>query len=554
MERLFVTHRLRKSREADPLWRMTTLDEGGLPAPVKVLVPGIWESLPALKNYRGRAVYEQTVTCGGNVRFRLGGVSFRAKVWLDDALLTEHYGAYTAFDALATQVPRGQHTLRVEADNRFGADSSLHFPNDYYAYGGINRPVIIEECGDAYIERLHVTPCRNGDGWRAKAEVRIRNLTDAPIRCMLRLTAAGSVAELPVTLRAGDVTVCAAELDCAHAEAWSPMHPVTQEAEAVLVMDGRPMDDLVERFGFREVRVEGKHIRLNGKPLRLMGFNRHEDYCDFGLSVPLEAMARDIQLMLDMGANCVRTSHYPNDPRFLDLCDEMGLMVWEEAHARGLTEEAMRHPLFKRQTEACIREMIDQHYNHPSIFIWGCLNECADDCEYGAACYSEAYRLLDELDATRPMTAALLERPGGLVYADSDVVSVNVYPKWYYNGTVSASLANKQAEISACGGQDKPLIVSEVGAGAIYGYHDPLGGVKWSEERQCAILREQIEEVLAYPDCTGVFLWQFADVRVDEGWAMSRPRCMNNKGVVDEYRRPKMAYAVVKELFHRFAP
>ena len=77
---------------------------------------------------------------------------------------------------------------------------------------------------------------------------------------------------------------------------------------------------------------------------------------------------------------------------FLDLCDEMGLLVWEEAHARGLQEEQMRNPNFMPQTRQCVREMVAQHRNHPSIFIWGCLNECADNCDYGADCYREVIR------------------------------------------------------------------------------------------------------------------------------------------------------------------
>lgn len=208
----------------------------------------------------------------------------------------------------------------------------------------------------------------------------------------------------------------------------------------------------------------------------------------------------------------------------------------------------MRRPDFRAQNLLCTREMVAQHYNHPSIFIWGCLNECADDTEYGAECYRETYRLLDELDPSRPMTAALLERPGGRVFGDSDVVSVNLYPRWYYNAPVKDSIDRKLREIEAGGGV-KPVIISEIGAGAVYGYHDPLGESKWSEERQCTILREQISAVLSHPDCSGLFIWQFADVRVDESWAMSRPRTHNNKGVVNEYRQPKMSYQLVQELF-----
>ena len=94
-------------------------------------MPGVWESHPLLRRYRGRGVYEQTLRLGGHVRIALGGVSFRARVFLDGALLASHYGAYTGFEAIALNQPEGEHTLRIEADNRFDADSALHIPNDY---------------------------------------------------------------------------------------------------------------------------------------------------------------------------------------------------------------------------------------------------------------------------------------------------------------------------------------------------------------------------------------------------------------------------------------
>ncbi len=549
MERVFLTHHLRKSMEAAPLWRMTTLDEGGLEAPMTVVVPSVWESIPGLKRYRGRAVYEQKIFCGGNVRFLFGAVSFRAKVYFDEALVAEHYGAYTAFEALVKDVVRGEHTLRVEADNRFGNDSALHLPNDYYSYGGVNRPVLVEEVGDAYLSAVHVTPQKVDGVWQAEVAVSVRGVHD--MDGVVRVEAAGGRVEQPVCVRKGkEVSVCMT-LPCPCGKPWSPEKPNLTAMQATLLCGGVPVDDLMDRFGLREVCVDGKRLLLNGQPLRLKGFNRHEDFNDFGVAVPIEAMARDLQLMKDLGANCVRTCHYPNDPRFLDLCDEIGMLVWEESHARGLTEEKMRHPNFMAQLKQCTEEMVAQHYNHPSIFIWGCLNECADDTEYGVDCYRQIYRQLRAADGSRPVTSALLERAGGLVYGDMDVVSVNIYPQWYHNMLVADALEKKLEEARQHGGVNKPVIVSEIGAGAIMGYHDPFGEAKWSEERQCTILREQIEAVLSHSDCIGVFLWQFADVRVDESWFSTRPRTMNNKGVVDEYRRPKLAYATVKKLFHR---
>ena len=549
MERLFNTHEIRKSRECAPVWTLTTLDAGGLTAPEKVIVPSVWESNPALRKYRGRGVYEQKLVAGGNVRLWLGGVSFRAKVYLDDVLLAEHYGAYTGFEALAQNIPEGEHILRVEADNRFDTDSALHIPNDYYAYGGINRPVIVEEINNVYITRLHVTPRKATGGWSVNALVSVRNLGDQPFHGTLQLSLTGKEATEEIEIQSHETALYELSMDCGKVTPWSSERPALYQVTAKLLENGEAVDDLIDRIGFREIKVEETKILLNGHPLLLKGFNRHEEYGSFGLSAPVEAMMQDIHLMRDLGANCVRTCHYPNDPLFLDLCDETGLLVWEESHVRGFTEDKMRHPCFMKQLRQCTIEMVEQHYNHPAIFIWGSLNECADDTEYGAACYREIFSLLRKLDQTRPVTAALLERPGGKVYDDMDVVSVNIYPQWYHNTSVQDGLNRKLLEAARGGGENKPVIVSEIGAGAIYGYHDPFGEAKWSEERQCAILKEQITAVLSHPDVMGIFLWQFADVRVAEEWAMSRPRTYNNKGVVDEYRRPKMVYQVVKALF-----
>ena len=549
MIRMFPTHRIRKSREADPVWTFMTLDEGGLEQPEKTIVPGVWETHPRLRGYRGRGVYEQEILCGGNMRFFFGGVGFRARVFLDGKLLAAHYGAYTGFEALAAGVERGPHILRVEADNRFGDDSALHIPNDYYAWGGISRPVTIEEVGDAYIAGCHAATVRTEAGWEARTETKVRNLANGALDGVLTVTAAGHSAAADVHLGPGETGTVRMAVPCGTIREWEPENPALYELRAVLEIRGTAADDLADRIGFREIRTEGKRLLVNGKPLRLKGFNRHEEYGSFGTAVPPEAMMQDIRMMKDLGANCVRTCHYPNDPRFLDLCDETGLLVWEESHARGLSEERMRHPLFMEQLLACNREMVEQHFNHPSIFVWGCLNECADDTEYGARCYRESFSSLRELDPGRPVTAALLERPGGRVWRDTDVAAVNLYPGWYYDGTAKDSLRRKKQEIRAGGGGDKPLIVSEIGAGAIYGYHDPLGQAKWSEERQCAILEEQIPSVLSDPDVCGIFLWQFADVRVADEWFAGRPKTYNNKGIVDEYRRPKMAYQTVRRLF-----
>lgn len=550
-DRTFATHQIRRAVPLPTLWDFAALDTDA-PVPARLPVPSAWELVPALHNYRGRAHYTTRIRCGGNIRLSFGGVSFRARVLLDGNEIARHYGAFTAFETVVRRLPEGEHTLTVEVDNRFGEDSALHVPNDYYSYGGITRPVVIEQLPDVFVERVGITTKRAADGWTADISAAIRNLADEDASADVTLTLAGQTFTQTAHIPADSTAIiCISDAHYADVTAWTPDTPALYALRAEIREGNQVLDDLIDRVGFREISISGMDLLLNGEKLRLMGFNRHEEYGAFGCAVPLQAMAQDILMMKDMGCNCVRTCHYPNAPRFLDLCDEMGLLVWEEAHARGLQEEQMRNPNFMPQTRQCVREMVAQHRNHPSIFIWGCLNECADNCDYGADCYREVYALLHDLDASRPMTAALLERPGSRVYGDSDVVSVNIYPQWYHNTPVAESLAQKLKEIREHGGAGKPVIISEIGAGGIYGYHDPLGESKWSEERQCTILRDQVEAVLKNPACSGVFLWQFADCRVTEEWAMHRPKTHNNKGVVDEYRRPKMSYAVVKELFQK---
>ena len=316
-----------------------------------------------------------------------------------------------------------------------------------------------------------------------------------------------------------------------------------------MVQDGVETDDLIDRFGFREITVQGKEILLNGEKLTIKGVCRHEDHPQFGCALPYEAMAADLEWIKDLGANSVRTAHYPNDERFLDLCDEQGILIWEENHARGLSEEDMRNPNFERQAEQVIDEMIEAHYNHPCIYIWGILNECASDSEYGKECYRKQFEKIRILDTSRPCSFASCKFKTDICFGLPDVVSYNIYPLWYHDTPVEEYLDDLYQWIQKeTEGRGKPFLVTEIGAGGIYGYRNSRHS-KWTEEYQAEALKKQLAAVLDYKDCAGVYIWQFCDIRVSDEWFGGRPRTMNNKGIVDEYRRPKLCYDVVKGCF-----
>ena len=549
MIRSFETHVVRRQEElTEKLWMFSPLQGERAGEVFPVMTPSCWETYPGFGLYRGQGCYLTHFFGGGNIRLECKGVSHTAEVWLDGKRLCEHYNAYTAFSAVARNLERGEHELKVVADNRFTPQSALHVPNDYMSYGGISRPVVVEEVDSAYLERLHLTPRREGEGWRVHIFLRICNLQESG-ELSLSVAIGGQELRFPPQIFPLGKSTAEGDLIFHDAKAWSPETPVLYTASARLFRGSRVIDDLIDRFGFREIKTDGKQILLNGAPLRIKGLCRHEDHPQYGCAVPPAAMAYDLGLIRDLGANSVRTAHYPNDERFLDLCDELGILVWEENHARGLSVEQMQNANFEKQAEQVIREMTEQHYNHPSVYIWGILNECASDSEFGKQCYQRQFALLRELDQSRPCSFASCKFKTDICFGLPDVVSYNIYPKWYHDTPPKEYLADLydwiQRETEGAG---KPFLVTEIGAGGLYGYRTAYE-TKWSEEFQRRTLREQLEAVLSFPECAGVYIWQFSDIRISEEWWGGRPRTMNNKGVVDEYRRPKLCYDVVKELY-----
>lgn len=549
MIRLFETHHIRGVQELDGMWdfRME-----GVEKEYQLPVPSCWEQHPDFMQYRGRGEYTRKVFIreAGNVRLEFKGVSHTADVYFDGEKIAHHYNAFTPFSAIVRNVSRGEHEIRVLVDNTFGEHSALHIPNDYYTYGGITRPVSLESIPDVYIKNVHFTPYLKDGKWNGKIEIRICNLAEESVSVGVRSCLDSYEMSDTAVIEAGSEFTLVFKREFSGVKPWSNEEPNLYMLNTVLLAGEKEIDDLIERVGFRIVEVRGTKICINNRPVYIKGFNRHEDYAVDGCAVTLQHMVQDMDLMQDMNVNAVRTCHYPNDERFLDLCDERGILVWEENHARGLSIEKMQNPNFEQQCEDCIREMIENHYNHPSIIIWGILNECAAEAEEGRRMYQKQYEQIRSMDSTRPTTSATCRHFRDICLDLPDIVSFNMYSGWYKDCPIDERNDQEIEWIKQSGGEGKPIIVSELGAAAIYGYRD-RSRCKWSEERQADLIRDNLAVYMNDDRITGVFIWQFADCRVtEEGeWFTSRARCHNNKGVVDEYRRPKMAYDTVKEMF-----
>ena len=513
----------------------------------RMAVPSAIDATPAYAGVRGTFAYRtQLKVTANSSRIRFHGMGMWCRVYVDGVALQECSLPYSGF---WVDVPATENTVRelvVVIDNRFDYErvplQKTYF--DFYAYGGLFRSVEWHEVDGFSIDRARVEKITGG----IKTEISFHG--NVPANIDLKTLVNGEKEQVfeSVEIKNNTATLC---IDAGALEEWNPEKPVLHTLQ---IFTGN--DDIIERFGLRDLKIENRQILLNGKPQKLLGYNRHESHPQFGPALPDQLLISDLQILKDMGCNFVRGSHYPQDQRFLDLCDEMGFLVFEEALGWQDDEKDFVNPQFVEQQELQTRLMVRNSINHPSIIMWGFLNEGYSNLESSRAVYTRLATSIREEDSSRFVTFASNQNEEELNFDLADIISVNTYPGWYGELDEPESVNEIVPHIERIlgylkdKGQDsKPFIISEIGAGAIYGWRD-AHQTHWSEEYQAEYLETICKIVVGNEQITGVALWQFCDGRTyGSSRALMRPRAFNNKGTLDEYRRPKMAYQRVKEIF-----
>ena len=558
MTRRFREHDLRPVVDLCGLWDFAFLgdlepddvDVAALGFGDVMAVPGCFDATPAYAGKRGLAAYRTRALAldAGHYRLVFDGVHHWCRVFVNGRPTKEHAGGFTRFPVDFDVDAAGEVEIVVLVDNRFNYQRCpLHLGYmDWYHYGGIARGVELHSLGDVWIDSLHFDTL---DFSARKLSLTVRMGASAPRRGVpLVVTFDGAtVIEETVEVSAG-LTDLIRTFGAAGAALWSPAEP---NLHAIHVRLGG--DDRRERVGIRQVWTEGQKVILNGNPVRLLGVNRHESHPQFGHGLPDSLLVWDAQIMRDLGCNFVRGSHYPQDVRWLDLCDEMGIMVWCESIGWQHTAEHLNDPRFIHAQLTNIEEMVAVARTHPSVIMYGILNESRSDDPACRPGYETLLGRLRELDPSRLLTYATCHLKGDLCLDLVDVVAVNDYPAWYHSDLahIPSVLDQNARLVDEKGFADKPLILSEIGAEALWGWRD-WNAQHWSEDYQAELLDIACQHVLHDRDrWCGIAIWQFCDVRSSEqtGRVLGRARGYNNKGLVDEYRRPKMAYGVVQRHF-----
>lgn len=554
MHKPYPQHTTRKLESLNELWDFhfeegKSLDEARLDAPVRstrLPVPAAFDTFPDFLGKRGTGVYRRVLRIepGTTALLEFEAVSFAARVILDGVVLAEHFCGYTPFNVTVPPSDNRERTLVVLAENRFDfarIPMHEHF-FDFYQFGGIIRPVWLH-----HLPAKHVVDVRVDASDYLGGAVTVAGRVSGPGPVSISLPDEG-LTELSATADArGRFEL---ELVIPAPRPWTPETP---ELYRLSVRHGD--DETVVRFGIREIKTDGPNLLLNGRPLRLFGYNRHEYFPNYGPCTPYAQMVADIQLLKDCGCNFVRGSHYPQDQRFLDLCDELGLLVWEENLGWGQKPRQLNDPLYRKHHYASLVEMEARSHNHPSIVIWGFLNEAATDDDSFRFLLDQSKEHLRTHGGNRLLAYASNRIKADRYFADVDIVCINFYPGWYGAednpnpvSMIVPHIADFIAWMDTAGLGDRPLLISEIGCEALYGWRDQQRDFH-SEEFQRDYLATVCREAVDNRRLLGVCLWHFSDARTYSGGrALGRPRAFNNKGTFDEYRRPKLSRDAVREI------
>ena len=489
---------------------------------------------------------------GKRVFLRFQGVGSVADVYLNGVHLGQHQGAFTAFCFELTKHLKygAANQLAVRADNTWREDV-LPLSGDFPVFGGIYRPVDLVVKPTVCISPLdhgspgiHVT---QRDVGKNSAKVSIRALLDnsgEPVEAGVKFTIRAANGDV-VAEHLAPVIVCGQreiqqEFVIANPRLWNGVRdPHLYQVEVAVIQDGKVADTSTQPLGLRTIRIDPeKGFFLNGEPYKLHGVSRHQDRADKGWAISPEDEEEDLALICEMGAQAVRTGHYPPSQRFFNFCDKLGLLVWTEL---PMVDCISDHPNLPGNARLQLVEMIRQLSNHPSIFCWGISNEMYHRKSPDATAFiKKLVEIARQEDSTRLTTCAVNKGLESLCKS-TDIFAVNTYPGWY-SGEFE-HIGHILEKFNTLGG-GRGVAVSEYGAGASIHHHEqnpahPKAAGPWHPEEWQSLFHETTYRIIQEtPYCWGAFIWNmfdFASVWRNEGDAPG----INDKGLVTYDRKVK---------------
>lgn len=505
-------------------------------------VPGDWNTQSdQLFFYEGTVWYKKSfdyqLQSGKRLFVHFGAANYVADVYLNGEKLGQHEGGFTPFNFEITGLVRDRgNFLVVKVDNKRRRDAVPTLMTDWWNYGGLTRQVALVETPSTFVHDYFIQ-LQKGSLDQVRGWVRVDG-SQLRQRVTIRIPEAG--VSRSFTTNAGGF----AAIDFrANLKLWSPEDPKIYE-----VFVETETEEVRDQIGFRSIETRGTEILLNGRPVFLRGICAHEE-------APIRggrAFSREDAVTLlgwarELGANFVRLAHYPHNELIIREADRMGILLWSEIPVYWTIQ--WENPETLENARNQLREMIARDKNRAAVVIWSVANETPLS-EARLSFLKDLIAHALSLDSTRLLSAAMERHyinPTTQMIDDPlgeflDVLGCNEYVGWY------DGLPEKADRVEWKSKYDKPLIMSEFGADALYGHHgDAL--TRWTEEYQEDLYRRQIGMLRKIPFLRGTSPWILTDFRSPRRPLPGIQDYWNRKGLISNRGEKKKAFFVMQQWY-----
>jgi len=511
-------------------------------------VPGDWNTQKGnLYYYEGTVWYKKSfdhkLTHNHRLFVYFEGANYQTDVYLNGKKLGQHIGGFTPFNFEITDfLNEKDNFLIVKVDNKRVREGVPTLNTDWWNYGGITREVRLIETGKNFVEDYFIQLSKE-DNEKIIGSVTLNGAEIAGKNVQVLIPEL-QVDEKFVTNPEGRVSF---EIKSENIQYWSVENPYLYQIKIIT-----DEDQITDQIGFRTIHTKGSNILLNGESIFLKGISIHEESPIHDGRAYSEDDARVLlSRAKELGCNYVRLAHYPHNENMVRLADKIGMLVWEEIPVYWTIDWENKETYLNAKNQ--LTEVISRDKNRASVIIWSMANETPA----GKARNLFLTNLRDhtrKLDPTRLISAALEQKnyqgdPNVKIIDDPiadimDVLSFNQYIGWY------DGLPGKCENISWKIDQEKPVIISEFGAGAKQGFHG-AENERWTEEYQEYLYVETLKMIKKIDQLRGISPWILVDFRSPRRVLPGIQDDWNRKGLISEDGKKKKAFFVLQEAYNK---
>ena len=467
-------------------------------------------------------------------------INYEAIVYLNGKIIGKHIGGYTPFNYDVTEyINDGDNFLIIKVDNKRNRDNIPTNIFDWWNYGGIIRDVALVETNKVYVQNYTIY-------------LKNRKVNEVQFRVQLNSKVANKEIEINIPefnfvqkYKTNNEGLMIESKVLNDLVLWTPENPKLYTI--IITLDG---EEILDQIGFRTIETKDKSILLNGKPIFLRGISIHDEMPNGGGRIhKLEDILMLLDWVSDLGCNFVRLAHYPHNEYMVKEAEKKGLLIWEEIPVYWTIswDNIDTFNNAKRQ----LTDLIYRDINRASVIVWSIANETPpsksrDNFLSKLAIHAKS------IDNTRLISMAMEVTSSSENYTNIlndnmnefvDILSINEYIGWYRD----VYTIDKMKWIIP---YNKPVIISEFGGGAKYGYH---GGnyTRWTEEFQENLYKHNLNMINQIDGLIGLTPWILKDFRSPRRVLNDIQDYYNRKGVVSDTGDKKLAFYVLKQFYEK---